>query len=100
MLLANMTVASRLNADFPDIAFLRCHPSPHQYVMEQLQKSMEQIGIFLNVESAGGLQASMWRYAGNDFESQARMMVLNNLCAKPMAVSVHIIYSNTFYIPH
>jgi exoribonuclease R len=87
MLLANMTVAKQISTDFPDLAFLRCHPSPHKYVMEELQKSMEQRGIFLDIQSAGGLQASMWRYAGDDTVSQARMMVLNNLCAKPMNVS-------------
>jgi exoribonuclease R len=87
MLLANMTVARQISTVFPELAFLRCHPSPHKYIMRVLQKSMEQRGIFLDVESAGRLQASMWRYAGDDFVSHARMMVLNNLCAKPMAVS-------------
>ncbi|GFG38066.1 hypothetical protein Cfor_10644 [Coptotermes formosanus] len=85
MLLANMTVAKQLSTDFPELAFLRCHPSPHQFVMEELQKSLEQRGIFLDIKSAGALQASMSRYAGDDFVSRARMMVLNNLCAKPMA---------------
>jgi len=85
MLLANMTVAKRLSTDFPELAFLRSHPSPHQYAMEDLQKSLEQRGIFLDIQSAGALQASMARYASDDFVSRARMMVLNNLCAKPMS---------------
>jgi hypothetical protein len=55
--------------------------------MEELQKSLEQRGIFLDIQSAGGLQAAMWRYAGDDDVSQTRMMVLNNLCAKLMSVS-------------
>jgi DIS3-like exonuclease 2 len=84
MLLANMTVAKRLSTDFPELAFLRSHPSPHHFAMEELQKSLEQRGIFLDIQSAGALQASMARYAGDDFVSRARMMVLNNLCAKPM----------------
>jgi hypothetical protein len=57
--------------------------------MEELRKSLEQRGIFLDIQSAGALQASMARYAGDDFVSRARMMVLNNLCAKPMTVSIH-----------
>ncbi|PSN56992.1 hypothetical protein C0J52_04242 [Blattella germanica] len=85
MLLANMTVAAQLNTDFPDLAFLRCHPPPHAYVIDKLRESLEHLGIFLDVSSAGGLQNSMWRYGGSDFVSKARMMVLNNLCAKPMA---------------
>jgi exoribonuclease R len=87
MLLANMTVAKRLSTDFPDLAFLRCHPAPHPYVMKELQKTMEQRGIFLDISSAGGLQASMSRYAGDDPVSRARMLVLHSLCARPMAVS-------------
>jgi DIS3-like exonuclease 2 len=87
MLLANMTVAKRLSVDFPDLAFLRCHPSPHLYVMKELQKTMDQRGIFIDISSAGALQASMHRYAGDDPVSQARMLVINNLCARTMSVS-------------
>jgi exoribonuclease R len=87
MLLANMTVAKQLCMDFPDLAFLRCHPAPHSYVMKELQKSMEERGIFIDISSAGGLQASMHRYAGDDPMSQARMLVLNNQCARAMSVS-------------
>jgi exoribonuclease R len=87
MLLANMTVAKRLSTDFPDLAFLRCHAAPHPYIMKELQKAMEERGIFIDISSAGGLQASMHQYAGDDPISQSRMLVLNNLCARTMAVS-------------
>jgi DIS3-like exonuclease 2 len=87
MLLANMTVAKRLSADFPDLAFLRCHPSPHPYILKELQKTMDQRGIFIDISSAGALQASMRQYAGDDPVSQARMLVINNLCARTMSVS-------------
>ncbi|KDR19486.1 DIS3-like exonuclease 2 isoform X2 [Zootermopsis nevadensis] len=84
MLLANVTVAKQLTTYFPELAFLRRHSPPRKYVFEELRKTLEQRGIFLDVKSAGGLQASMCRYAGDDFTSQARMLVLNCLCAKPM----------------
>lgn len=87
MLLANVTVAKQLTTYFPELAFLRRHSPPRKYVFEELRKTLEQRGIFLDVKSAGGLQASMCRYAGDDFTSQARMLVLNCLCAKPMVVS-------------
>jgi exoribonuclease R len=87
MLLANMTVAKQLSVDFPDLAFLRYHPAPHPYVMKELQKTLQERGIFIDISSAGGLQASMRRYDGDDPTSQARMLVLNNLCARTMAVS-------------
>lgn len=85
MLLANMTVAKRLSTDFPDLAFLRCHPAPHPYIMKELQKTMEERGIFIDISSAGALHASMRRYAGDEHVSQARMLVINNLCARIMS---------------
>ncbi|PNF40042.1 hypothetical protein B7P43_G11627 [Cryptotermes secundus] len=84
MLLANMTVAKQLSADFPDLAFLRSHPAPSPYIMKELKKSLEERGIFIDISSAGGLQASIHQYDGDDPISQARMLVLNNLCARSM----------------
>jgi exoribonuclease R len=87
MLLANVTVAKQLSSDFPQLAFLRCHPAPHLYVMTELQKTLEERGIFIDISSAHGLHASMCRYDGDDPDSRARMLVLNNLCARTMSVS-------------
>jgi exoribonuclease R len=87
MVLANETVAKKLATDFPDLSFLRYHPSRPKCDMEELQKSMEQMGISPDIKSARGLQESTWHYAGNDNVSQARMMVHNNKCANPMNVS-------------
>jgi exoribonuclease R len=87
MLLANITVAKQLSVEFPCLAFLRCHPSPHPYATKEMQKAMEERGIFIDISSAGGLQASMCQYGGDDPNGQARMLVLNNLCARSMSVS-------------
>nr|CAD7398536.1 unnamed protein product [Timema poppensis] len=91
MLLANVTVATWLKERFPDIAFLRCHPSPLSsplpHMMKEMKETLEHVGIHLDVSSAGSLQASLGRYSGDDPYSQARLIVLNTLCARPMAVS-------------
>lgn len=84
MLLANITVANRLRNDYPDIAFLRSHPSPSEIMTLQLQKLLETVGIHIDITSAGGFQKSLWSYIGDDLISQARMLVLNALCAKTM----------------
>lgn len=84
MLLANMTVATKLHSDLPDIAFLRRHPEPKERLMFQLKSTLEKVGIHLDVSTSGGLQQSMLKYSGDDELSMARTMVINLLCAKPM----------------
>jgi exoribonuclease R len=87
MLLANVTVAKQLSMDFPCLAFLRCHPAPHPYIIKELQKTMEERGIFLDINSAHELQASICQYGGDDPNSGAKLLVLNNLCLRTMSVS-------------
>lgn len=84
MLLANITVATHLANEYPDIAFLRSHPAPHTHMMTALKTTLESVGIHLDVESAGGLQQTLWKYSGDDYLSRARMLVLSIMCAKPM----------------
>ncbi|GLH06313.1 Uncharacterized protein GBIM_11798 [Gryllus bimaculatus] len=84
MLLANMCTAKFIYDNYPDIAFLRSHPEPHQWPLEQLQNAMASRGIHLNITSAGALQASLTKYSGSDFLSRTRHAVLNSLCAKTM----------------
>lgn len=86
MLLANITVAEKISKQFPKIAFLRSHSMPLIYMLEKLQKNLEKYGIILDVSSSGSLQSSITKYAGDDLGSLARMLVLNNSLAKPMAV--------------
>lgn len=67
MLLANMSVAEQLVREFPDLAFLRCHESPKESMLNAVQQSLEQAGIFIDISSAGGLQASLGKYSSDDF---------------------------------
>lgn len=85
MLLANMTVARQIRDDHPKLAFLRCHPPPSRYMLKQLAKSLIPVGIELNISSAGDLHRSLQVYSGPGNTDQGKAMVLNMLCAKPMA---------------
>lgn len=81
MLLANMTVANRINDDHPQLAFLRCHPPPSGFMLKQLAKSLQPMGIDLEISSAGALHNSLLQHVSED---RGKAMVLNMLCAKPM----------------
>ncbi|XP_028170176.1 DIS3-like exonuclease 2 [Ostrinia furnacalis] len=82
MLLANMTVANRIHEDHPDLAFLRCHPPPSGFMLRQLANALQPMGIKLKISSAGALHKSLLKHASED---RGKAMVLNMLCAKPMA---------------
>lgn len=84
MLLANMTVATRIHDDFPKLAFLRCHPPPSAYMLKQLAKSLKPMGIDLDISSAGDLHRSLLPHVGPENTDSGKAMVLNMLCAKPM----------------
>lgn len=82
MLLANMTVATKIYEDHPKLAFLRCHPPPSAYMLRQLEKSLKPMGIELDIASAGDLHRSLLPFL--DCPDKGKAMVLNMLCAKPM----------------
>lgn len=84
MLLANMTVANRIHNDHPKLAFLRSHPPPSGYMLQQLVKSLKPMGIELEVSSAGDLHKSLLPHVGPNNTNKGKAMVLNMLCAKPM----------------
>lgn len=85
MLLANMSVASQIIEDHPKLAFLRCHPPPSGYMLRQLAKALIPMGIHLDISSAGNLHHSLQRHVGLENTDHGKAMVLNMLCAKPMA---------------
>ncbi|XP_038223584.1 DIS3-like exonuclease 2 [Zerene cesonia] len=85
MLLANMSVAQKIYEDYPQLAFLRCHPEPSGYMLRQLEKSLKPMGIDLEISSAGDLHKSLLPYVGPSNTDKGKAMVLSMLCAKPMA---------------
>lgn len=89
MLLANMSVARKINQIFPDVALLRRHPPPTTKMMDDVVTACADMGIHLDASSSGALQASLLRYYGDDLISQARGMVLTHLCSKPMNCALY-----------
>lgn len=84
MLLTNMTVAKRIYEDHPNLAFLRSHPPPSTYMLKELAKSLQPLGIDLEISSAGDLHRSLLPHVGPECTDKGKAMVLNMLCAKPM----------------
>lgn len=92
MLLANITVAEKLIEQYPNIAFLRSHSPPVVFALQKLQKNLENYNLYLDITNAGSINNFLLKCSGSDTKSVARMLVLNNLLAKPMMVSI----SNSF----
>lgn len=90
MLLANMRVAQKIYNVFPGLAVLRSHPPPIRKKLEQLSDTLQTIGIHLDVSSSAALQESLLRYGqtSSDPIAVGRNLVISNLLAKPMKVTV------------
>lgn len=58
MLLANMAAAHHIYREFPELALLRRHPPPKAKLVEELQELCVQLGIDLDLSSAGALHVS------------------------------------------
>ncbi|KAJ3351591.1 exosome catalytic subunit dis3 [Allomyces javanicus] len=59
MLLANVSVAEKIFATFPNTAMLRCHPTPPPESFLQLNQALEPFGITLDTTSSKTLSASL-----------------------------------------
>lgn len=92
MLLANMTVAERIYADHPTLAFLRRHSQPKLYMLTELAKSLQTLGITVDISSAGGLQSSIYKHTGPQWPG--RELVLSSLCVKPMVRALYFCAAN------
>lgn len=89
MLLANMAVAHRIYKSYPNQALLRRHPPPDKKMMNNIVNMCSAMGIELNSNSSGSLQASLNSLFGKDIYSKARIQVLTALCSKPMKCALY-----------
>ncbi|XP_026992572.2 DIS3-like exonuclease 2 [Tachysurus fulvidraco] len=89
MLLANMAVAHQIYRSNPELALLRRHAPPQSRLMETLQEQCDQIGLNIDMSSAGALHRSLKEAVGDDEYSPARKAVLTHLCARPMQMAVY-----------
>lgn len=101
MLLANCTVAEKIQCDYPDIAFLRNHKPPYTRILKDVRKQFENLDISLEIETAADIQASLWKIDTTTieginitllylnevlirFSGHARLAVINHLITKAM----------------
>lgn len=58
MLLANIATAHHIHRRFPELALLRRHPPPKAKMVDELQELCDQLGINIDLSSAGALHVS------------------------------------------
>uniref|UniRef100_A0AAY4A3D5 DIS3-like exonuclease 2 n=1 Tax=Denticeps clupeoides TaxID=299321 RepID=A0AAY4A3D5_9TELE len=89
MLLANMSAAHQIYRTFPELALLRRHPPPQAKMVDTLQELCDQMGLNIDLSSAGALHRSLNETLGNDQYSSARKEVLTNMCSRPMQMALY-----------
>lgn len=111
MLLANISVATKIYDAFPDLAVLRSHPPPKEFMMDQTVDMLKNFGrkiageketipsdflnflyldIQLDTSSSKSLASSLAQYCGTDADSRAKFHVLTSLCSKPMELATYL----------
>lgn len=90
MLLANMTVASKIREDYPSIAFLRHHEPPVYKMLIETQKSLESAGIFIDVASSKGIQSTLWKYCSDDYLGKCFFFLYRNNKKSIVFVSIYV----------
>uniref|UniRef100_A0A674MIH5 DIS3-like exonuclease 2 n=1 Tax=Takifugu rubripes TaxID=31033 RepID=A0A674MIH5_TAKRU len=89
MLLANIATANHIYARFPEVALLRRHPPPKIKMVDELQEFCDQLGIDIDLSSAGALHRSIHATFGDDKYSSARKEVLTHMCSRPMQMALY-----------
>nr|XP_061795351.1 DIS3-like exonuclease 2 [Nerophis lumbriciformis] len=89
MLLANIATAHHIYKCFPDLALLRRHPPPKTKMVDELQELCDQLGIDIDLSSAGSLNKSLLSTLGNDQYSIARKEVLTHMCSRTMQMALY-----------
>ncbi|KAL2919192.1 hypothetical protein HK105_201467 [Polyrhizophydium stewartii] len=78
MLLANMAVAEKIQAYFPEAALLRRHPRPAQSIGEFVSRATK-MGFKIDASSSGSLQASF-----EAIQDPLQRMLVRMMAIKPM----------------
>uniref|UniRef100_A0A8C4GIE4 DIS3-like exonuclease 2 n=1 Tax=Dicentrarchus labrax TaxID=13489 RepID=A0A8C4GIE4_DICLA len=89
MLLANIATAHHIHRRFPELALLRRHPPPKAKMVDELQELCDQLGIDIDLSSAGALNKSLNTTLGDDEYSPARKEVLTHMCSRPMQMALY-----------
>ncbi|XP_042354169.1 DIS3-like exonuclease 2 [Plectropomus leopardus] len=89
MLLANIATANHIYRKFPELALLRRHPPPKAKMVDELQELCDQLGIDIDLSSAGALHKSLNTTLGDDEYTTARKEVLTHMCSRPMQMALY-----------
>ncbi|XP_032386766.1 DIS3-like exonuclease 2 isoform X2 [Etheostoma spectabile] len=89
MLLANIATAHHIYSRFPELALLRRHPPPKTKMVDELQELCDQLGIDIDLSSAGALHKSLNTTLGDDEYTTARKEVLTHMCSRPMQMALY-----------
>ncbi|XP_034744107.1 DIS3-like exonuclease 2 isoform X2 [Etheostoma cragini] len=89
MLLANIATAHHIYSRFPELALLRRHPPPKTKMVDELQELCDQLGIAIDLSSAGALHKSLNTTLGDDKYTSARKEVLTHMCSRPMQMALY-----------
>ncbi|KAK5976385.1 RNB domain-containing protein, partial [Trichostrongylus colubriformis] len=90
ILLANIAVATKIEAHFPKTAFLRRHSPPKQKVLREVLEVCEKIGFPLDAASSARLASSLSKFQGGNSLLQSINQVLSMLLAKPMQMGYYL----------
>lgn len=89
MLLANIATAHHIYRKFPELALLRRHPPPKAKMVDELKELCDQLGIDIDLSSAGALHKSLNTTIGDDEYTAARKEVLTHMCSRPMQMAMY-----------
>ncbi|CAD5229305.1 unnamed protein product [Bursaphelenchus okinawaensis] len=89
MLLANQSVAKKIESHFPDTALLRRHPSPKQKVMRETSEKLELLHFPIETESSHSIAQSLTEYYNDPRLRSTVFPVLVNFMMKAMQLAVY-----------
>ena len=87
MLLANISVAEKIQASFPKISVLRCHPEPKMFLLLKVVDVLRRYGIDIDATDSKTMQDSLNAYRPQDLSDKSSLgkwQVLLNLLTVPM----------------
>ncbi|PIA17543.1 RNB-domain-containing protein [Coemansia reversa NRRL 1564] len=96
MLLANMSVAARIEASFPDASLLRRHSPPLQRRLDELCQQLAQTGIKINPGSAGDISKSLEEITDPDLRFTVEEMLTSPM-QRAAYFSTHAIKDKSGY---
>ena len=72
MLLANISVATKIESEFPKLAVLRRHPPPKENMIFSLSRTLEKLGFNVDFSSSGTIAESLKAYEEEAVTAEAK----------------------------